>query len=139
MDILSEGGIVTRETEERWAIDLNWLKANNHSFTTMTKSCLCAKCRKKLKIDLGEATTGDILKALNNCCSRVDGFILPTLPLQESIFRIFLANRNQPLTIEELCRQMDERRGNNTYRTSAPVLVRLLKSDRHYGLRLFTK
>ncbi|GAH99783.1 unnamed protein product, partial [marine sediment metagenome] len=45
------------------------------------------------------------------------------------------ANGNQPLDLEELGRQLSEWRGRDTYRTSAGILSRLLKSDQYYGLR----
>jgi len=121
--------------EQRWAINLEWLKDNNRSLTTMVKNLLCPKCRKKLKVDQVEAKVNDIIKALKTCCSKSSDYITPTLPIQESIFRIFLANGNQPLTIEELGSQLDQRRGMDAYRASVRVLERLLKNDQHYGLQ----
>jgi len=123
------------ESEQRWAINLKWLQANNRSFTTMVKSSLCPKCRKKLKVDQGEKKANDLLKAIKTCCSKSVDFITPALPLQESAFRIFLANGNQPLTLEELGNQLNQWRGVDSYRTSVTILSRLLRNDQHYGLQ----
>jgi len=122
-------------TEQRWAINLEWLRANNRSFTNTVKNSLCPKCRKKLKIDHVELKANDLLKALKTCCSKSVDFITPTLPIHESVFRIFLANGNQPLTLQELGDQLNQRRGMDSYRTSVQVLSRLLKNDQHYGLQ----
>lgn len=131
---MSKDDLVT-ESEQRWAINLKWLQANNRSFTTMVKSSLCPKCRKKLKVDQGEIKANDLLKATKSCCSKSADFITPVQPLQESAFRVFLANGNQPLTLEELGSQLSQRRGVDVYRTSVPILSRLLRNDQHYGLQ----
>jgi hypothetical protein len=121
--------------EQRWAINLEWLRKNNRSFTAMVKSSLCPKCRKKLKVDHVEVKVNDLFKAIKTCCSKSVDFITPTLPIHESVFRIFLANGNQPLTLEELGSELNQRRGIDTYRTSVQILSRLLKNDQHYGLQ----
>jgi len=114
----------------RWFINLDWYQSNNRSFFTLAQNCLCPKCRQQLKVEEGEIAAADLLKAIKNCCSREPGFITGGLPILESIFRLFLANGNQPLDLEELGEQLSERRG----RTSVEMLSRLLGSDRYYGL-----
>ena len=124
------------ESAQKWAVNLEWLAANNRSLSIMAKGSLCAKCRKKLKIDEGEAKAGDVLKAVKNCCAKSPDFITSGMPLHESIFRVFLANGNQPLTLDQISNQLNDRRGIDAYRTSATVLSRLLRHDQHYGLRV---
>jgi len=63
------------------------------------------------------------------------GFITRELPILDNIFRLFLANGNQPFDVEELGSRLNELRGGDTYRTSPEILPRLLKSDRFYGLQ----
>jgi len=121
--------------EERWAINLKWLQENNRSLTTMVKNSLCQKCRKKLKVDQSEAKATELFKAVKTCCSKSVEYITPGLPLHESIFRVFVANGNQPLTLVELGDQLNKWRGADSYRTSIPILTRLLSNDQHYGLR----
>jgi hypothetical protein len=126
------------ELGQRWAINLKWLQENNRSFTNMVKSSLCQKCRKKLKVDQSEAKANDLFKSVKTCCSKSVDFITPTLPLSEAVFRIFLANGNQPLTLEQLGDLLNQWRGVDMYRTSPPILTRLLSHDQYYGLQKTT-
>ncbi len=123
------------ETGQLWAIDLDWLAANNRSFTLLAKGALCPKCRKKLKTDSGEARPAEVFKAVKTCCGKSSDFVTPTLPLHESAFRILLANGNATMTLEERGGQLSDRRGIDTYRTSPIILARLFTHDQHYGLR----
>ena len=78
--------------------------------------------------------TADLLAAIKDCCSKIPGFISGELPILESIFRLFLANGNQPLDLEQLSQQLREWRGGDSYRYSAEILSRLLESAQYYGL-----
>ncbi len=60
------------------------------------------------------------------------------MPILESAFRFCIASGNVPMTIEELGRQLSERRGGDVSRTSEEILLRLLKNDRYYGFRPVT-
>jgi len=124
--------IATEQVRPRWFIDLDWFQQNDRSFSALAQSCLCSECREKSK---GEISAADLLTTIKDCCSKSPGFITTELPILECIFRLFLANGNQPLDLEELGRQLSEWRGRDTYRTSAEILSRLLKSDQYYGLR----
>jgi hypothetical protein len=124
-----------RHSETRWAIDLKWMQLNNRSLSVLARDALCPKCQKKLKVDVSEAKAADLLKATQSCCSRAQDFIKSNLPVQESIFRIFLANGNQPLTLDEVNERLSQRRGPDAYKGSSIILRRLLLNDRHYGLR----
>ena len=101
---------------------------------------MCAKCRKRLTRG-GDADAGgtpseeEVLATIRECCATDPDYITGGLPIMESIFRLFLANGNEPLDIIELGRQLSERRGIDTYRTSVEMLSRLLKHDDYYGLR----
>ena len=126
----------TNQISPRWFIDLDWHQQNNCSFFTLSQGCLCPKCQERLKEDIPAA---DLLATIKDCCSKTPTFITGELPVLESIFRLFLANGNQLLDLEELGRQLSEWRGGDTYRTSAEILSRLLSSDQHYGLRQINK
>jgi hypothetical protein len=125
----------TTPSETRWAIDLNWLKTNKRSFSTLAGDKLCAKCRKKLKAETGEVKPAELLKTIQSCCSKNNDFITPGLPFQESIFRVFLANGNKPMTLEELGQQLVHRRGADTSRTTVAFLSRLIQNDDYYGIK----
>jgi len=116
----------------RWFIDLDWHLQNNCSLFALAQGSLCPKCQQQLKKEISAA---DLLTTIKDCCSKTSDFINGGLPILESIFRLFLANGNQPLDLEDLGRQLSEWRGGDTYRTSTEILSRLLNSDRYYGLR----
>jgi len=124
--------IITDQPEPRWFIDLDWYQQSNRSFWALAQSCLCPKCREQLKA--GEVSAVDLLSTIRDCCSKTPDFINGRLSILESIFRLFLANGNQPLEVEELGKQLNEWRGGDTYRTSAEILLRLLSTDQYYGL-----
>jgi len=124
------------QASQRWFIDLDWYQQNNRSFMTLAQGCLCPKCQKRFK---GEISGDDLMTAIKGCCCQTPNFITGKLPVLESIFRLFLANGNQPLELEELGRQLSEWRGGDTYRTSVETSSRLLFSDQYYGLRQISK
>jgi len=120
--------------KEQWCIDLNWYQSNGCSFLTIAQNYLCPKCRKRLK---KETKSEDIVKTASTCCSRKDDFIRSDMPVMSSVFRYFLGNRNQPVELETLSKELSERRGTSAG-TSPEVLHRLLINDRYYGLRKLT-
>ncbi len=126
----------TNQASPRWFIDLDWHQQSNRSFFALAQGRLCPKCQEQLK---GKISAADLLTTIKDCCSKTPNFITGELPILESIFRLFLANGNQPLDLEELGRQLSEWRGGDTYRTSAEILSRLLASDQYYGLRQINK
>ncbi len=128
--------ISTDQASPRWYIDLDWYQRNNRSFFALVGS-LCPKCREQLRASEREISADDLLSTIKDCCSQTPGFITYKIPILESLFRLFLANNNQPLDLEELGEQLNERRGEDAYRTSTEVLSRLLRNDQYYGLRQF--
>jgi len=127
--------ISTDQPKPLWFIDLDWYQQNNRSFSALAQGHLCAKCRKQLNAEGKEIPAADLLSTIKDCCGNEPGFITGQLPILESVFRLFLANGNQPLDLEELGKQLSERRGGDTYYTSPEILSRLLKSEQYYGLR----
>ncbi len=126
---------VADKPETRWFIDQNWYQENNRSLTVLLKSYLCPKCAEHWNARKKEGSADKLLSTIKDCCSNVPDFITEQSPILESVFRLFLTNSNQPLVLEELGMQLSERRGRDTYRTSAEVLSRLLKNDQYYGLQ----
>ena len=82
-----------------------------------------------------EPSADDLLSTIRDCCSQTPEFITYKLPIMESIFRLLLANNNEALELEELVKQMNERRSAYAYPVSPIALSRLLSSDQCYGLR----
>jgi len=127
--------VITEEASPRWFLDFDWYQQNNRSLFTLTRHCLCHMCQERLGAGETEVSMSDLLTAIRDCCSQDPEFITSRLPILESVFRLILANGNQPLDIEELGSQLRERLGGDTYRTSPEILPRLLSNDRYYGLR----
>ena len=120
----------------RWFIDLDWLEENNRSLVVLATNCLCPACRQRLWGGGGVISAAEIISSVKDCCSQAPEFINGKLPLMESVFRLLLANGNQPLELAELERRLAERRGDAPHRPPEGSLARLLESDRYYGLRL---
>ena len=130
-----EDEVTSDQPKTRWLIDLDWYPRNNRAFSTLTKDVVCPGCTGKLSKKGKDNSAKDLLSAIKSCCSQSPDFITDQLPIMESIFRLFLANGNQPLDLEELGEQLSERRSGDTYRTSPEIISRLLKNDRYYGLQ----
>ncbi len=125
----------TEQIKTSWFIDLDWYQKNSRSFSILAQRCLCSKCRKGLGAEEVEFPADELIRNIKDCCSHEPDYITSGLPVLESVFRLFLANGNQPLDLEELGEQLTERRREGFYRTSVEVLSRLLMSDQYYGLR----
>jgi hypothetical protein len=122
-------------TSKGWSIDLNWLEQNNRSFLALARGCLCPDCRQRLEEAKKPFSAAELIKHIRGCCSKTPEFFTGRPPLLESIFRIFLANGNRPLGLEELSRRLAERWGGAPRRISPEVLSHLLRNERYYGLR----
>lgn len=133
---MSEGGaqIETEKDTPRYLVNLKRHEEANRSFSTFVESRLCSNCRSKLKANKVPLAAEELLSTTKNCCSQVPEFITPRLPLRESIFRLFLANGNQPLTADEVLQQLKERRGDPSAHLTPQVLSRLLEKDSYYGI-----
>jgi hypothetical protein len=121
---------------QRWFIDLDWLEQNNRSFLALAQGSLCSKCTKRQKGEGEPLSPAELISSIEDCCAKTSGFITGKFPILESIFRLFLANGNQPLSLEELSKKLSKWRGGDSQRTSVEVLSRLLRDERYYGLRL---
>jgi hypothetical protein len=121
------------QSEPHWFIDLDWYEQNGRLFATLAQGCLCPRCRERLKA--GEISEAELAANIRDCCSKLPGFITGEMAILAIMFRLFLANGNQPLTLAGLSEGLSEWLGGDTYRTSAEVLSRLLKDERYYGIR----
>jgi len=129
-----EAVLDTDWAELRYFIDLSWYQENNRSFSAIAKSRMCPACQNRLTEEREGAEARDLLVAISDCCSNAQGFITSSLPILEAAFRLFLANGNQPLGLEEISEQLTGWRGGSG--TPSPQILRcLLDNDRYYGLR----
>jgi hypothetical protein len=129
----TEQDIDIAEAKLRYFIDLDWYQQQERSFATLATSRLCPTSRKKEKTKSEAA----LLRTIKQCCSKRDGYITPNMPLLEMVFRLLLANGNEPLELGQMQEQLQKWLGdtNNSRDLSIPKLKRILDNDRYYGLR----
>ena len=149
--------VVEAGEEVRYFIDPQWYEEHGLVFATVAQARLCPSCSTKLGTFVEERYpvidpktkrvtfeyrrvpyAANPLPIIRDCCSRARDYIGPETPLLEAIFRVFLANGNQPMTLsairEHLLTYLPEMAA---LRSDYPVelLRRLITGDQAYGLR----
>lgn len=139
----------------RYAIDVEGLERRNRSFVALAQMRFCpesqARAREVIERQVArvEAETGrptfateelrygeDPFPVIEECCSQKEGYITPRTPLLEAIFRVFLANRNVPMTIEEIRSQLTMFNYGGDRELSDDTLRRVLAAaESYYGIR----
>ncbi len=132
MNDVNDSETQSLETPSRYFIDMNWYQEQGRSFATLATSRLCPTSRKKDK----SKSEAALLRTLKQCCSKREGFITTNMPLLEMIFRLFLANGNQPLALEQIQEQLQQLSDISSVRDiSLTRLKRIIENDRYYGLK----
>lgn len=132
---MAEEQTVIEPVKTQWAISMDWFPQHNRSISALARDCLCATCVKELETKKKAPTLESMMATIQKCCSQAPGFINSRMPILESIFRIFLSNGNQPLAIDELVEQLSKSRGGDAYHGPPEMLVRVMRSDKYYGLQ----
>lgn len=94
----------------------------------MVQGALCPRHRADSETDPQK-----LIETIRSCCSQASDFIPPHLPLLASIFRLILAEGNQPVAIEKLAERLSSLRGESLYPQTLSRL--LIIEPRFYGLR----
>jgi len=127
--------------DTKFHIDLSWWGKQNKDIRIFMQDILCKECREDLSdpseakiVDMVDPETAEVQQvdamweAIRACCSLKPGYITMDTPLLESIFRVFLANGNKPLSVRELHERLDKK--------PAETILRLLTKGRVYlGIR----
>jgi hypothetical protein len=132
---MTKDDINTDQPLTRWFIDSNWFSERGRSISALLWGCLCDDCRKELSKEVSPTSETELLNRIRGCCHKSASFITGQMPVMESLFRLFIAGGNEPMTVEELGSRLSERRGGDASRTSEEVMLRLLQNDRYYGFR----
>lgn len=140
----------------QYYVDRAWYDQHNRSFEKVVQSRMCPSCQNKLGKMVEEPYTtvdpkgkrvvterrkvpygANPLSIIRDCCSRSRDYVEPGMPVMEIVFRLLLARANQPITVEELQRELVERAGRSErVRFLTPdALVRMLDRDQYYGIR----
>ncbi|MBI2864254.1 MAG: hypothetical protein HYX94_06790 [Chloroflexi bacterium] len=144
------------QIETRYHIDTDWYRQQGKSFEVMAQSRMCASCKKKLGTETEERVPSMDQKsgrvvfqvqkvpygsnpfvAVRDCCGKKKEFISASTPVLEAVFRLFLANANQPLTLDDVQQKLEEAAGyaQTGHHVGPDLLRRLLDHDRQYGIR----
>jgi len=132
--MLMENNGNNSEIKCKYCIDLSWYQEQDRSFVLLATSRLCPLSQKK-KLP---KTDSAIFNTMKQCCAKSEDFINPELPLAECIFRLFLANGNKPLSLQQIQARLQQRLSDisGSRDLSIQKLQRILDSDRFYGLRI---
>jgi hypothetical protein len=142
-------------------IDPSWFDENNLSFEDVVRARMCDACRVKLgqeveerapifdkatgrmKFEVRHTTYGsDPLKVIREHCGRAKNYIHRDMPTLEAIFRVYLANGNQPMPLEHVREQLAEwcpGGGCQWLLLPLDTVERLVQNDSYYGLRQTTR
>ena len=146
------------EEKPRYYIDERWYTDNNKSFRAVALTRMCVSCRRKLGTEVQERVptvdsrgrvvfemrsvpfASNPLSVIRSDCSKQRDYITPETPLAEAIFRVFLANGNQPTDVEGVREQL----GNYISLASRPhgysqeLISSILDGDKVYGFKRFS-
>lgn len=150
-----EGGD-TAEEAPLYRIDTTWFGENNLSFDDIVRARVCDACRARFGQEVEERVTvfdekgrphfetkktvfgEDPMKVIHDHCRKAKNYITRDMPTLEAIFRVFLANDNQPMPLEHVREQLAEWcPGGGCQWLLLPIEIvdRLVKNDTYYGLR----
>ena len=125
-----------KNTEPKYHIDHRLIEERGLSFPFMIASRLN---------DIGKITASDVVKLklseLLKICSDIkkepNVFIFPGNTLGEAIFKIFLLNKNKPLTLRQLQSNLTELWVDVLYlkNLSDRILLSWLRSDNQYSVK----
>ena len=155
---IDEINAVESREQRRYFIDVDWYDQHSLSFTDIVQTRMCRQCQTRLgeeieeRYPVADRRTGRVtyqvrsvrygarpMAALRDCCSRKSGYISPDMPILEAIFRILLANANQPMPLEHMREQLREWCPTGRCQwllMPMDVLAQVVDRDRSYGLRL---
>jgi hypothetical protein len=141
----------------RFHIDTTWFDENALSFQDIVQARMCDSCRERLgeeiedrqpvfdrttgrmSFEVRQATYGsNPMKAIRECCSRKKNFIQPDMATLEAIFRVYLANGNQPMPLSHVRDQLQEwcpGGGCQWLLLTDEQMERVISNDIYYGLR----
>ncbi len=119
--------------EQKYAISLDWFDRNKVSFVDVAVRRACSACKNKLSPEK-KHNPQELIKVITEHCGKDKDYIHPQQPVIESIFRLFLATGNKPLTAEEIMMKVNERRADNPISVSTEALQKLLDGNKLLGI-----
>ena len=138
--MLSRASLIKPGLTTKFHVDLDWWKSQDRNWRNSLVTFMCpthqkvfAEASDEQEMDLvnpetGEVTRGDgLIQTLVDHCARQEGFITDNAPLVDSVFKVFIINRNQPLNAIELAERVGK---------PADTILRTIGTTRVYkGIR----
>lgn len=135
--------------DTKFHIDYGWWDRSDLNHRLYLYQQLCEECRQRFPshmdtedVDWIDPETGEVHKAdaltecLRTTCAHQPDFIDSSLPLTSACFRVFLTNRNMPLSPRELSDLFSQTTTVSRAQWSAEKILRVLHGPRVYlGLR----
>ena len=103
------------DLETKFHIDFDWWEKEGRDLRVYLQSHLCPECkviyanhRGTAEVDWIDSNTAEVMRvdalwqSLRTHCSQRPDFITENTPLTHAVFRAFLANGNEPLSVVEL-------------------------------------
>ncbi|MBN1660603.1 MAG: hypothetical protein JXA93_19555 [Anaerolineae bacterium] len=119
----------------KFQIDSQWWEQEDRNFRVHLLSHLCSECQERYKnyheaesVDWIDENSGEVAQvdglwhSLRVCCSLKPEYIDDSTPLTTAVFRVFLANGNEPLSPSELSQRLS-RPADTILRTIGGFLV----------------
>jgi hypothetical protein len=147
------------EALPRYHVDTTWFAENGLSFDDIARMRLCETCLAKAgtvteervavldeksgksKFEMHSTTYGsDPVRVIREHCGRVKNYVHRDMPSLEAIFRVYLANGNDPLSLDQVREHLAEwcpGGGCQWLLLPMDTLDRLVRNDAFYGLREF--
>ena len=110
-----------------YVIDTSWFDDNNLSFPDIAQARMCESCRARLGEDVEDRQPlfdrqvgrmsfevqrvsygSNPIGVIKDCCARKKSYISTDMGTLEAVFRVFLANGNQPLPLGQVREQLQE-------------------------------
>jgi len=157
--MLESADVQDGQESPKYFIDTTWFDENGLSFQDLGQDRMCDACRAQIGSEIEDRVTTidpkskrvsfeftkvpfghDPLKTIHECCAKKRDFITPEMPTLEAVFRIFLANGNQPMPLEHVREQLAEWcPGGGCQWLLVPIdqLERVIMADFYYGLRQY--
>lgn len=149
--------VETVQEEARYFIDPQWYESRGLSFNNVMQARFCQSCAAKLgtfeteRVPTVDPKTKRVtfevrnvpfgsnpIKTIREDCSKSRDYITSETPLLEAIFRVFLANGNQPMPLstvrEHLLTYLPEIAALRSD-FPEPMLKKLVEADTRYGIR----
>ena len=118
----------------KYLIDFEAGVTGSRSLPMLIASRRCYLCQQADEDSAVDADPQGFIDRITEHCAAERDYLLPDTPLKEAIFRVLLANGNEPMDAEEISVILTEKWAMTPFprNTAADVISRLADSSRNY-------